>query len=68
MAKFAAKIINLPVVFAESQPSVECSPIMKVWFQRTEKENFYTHYYVKVAVTLIGVDWKTSRIKETNPR
>ena len=56
MSKFAAKIINLPVVFAESQPSVEFSPIMKVSFQRTEKENSYTHYYEKVAVTLIGVD------------
>lgn len=56
MSKFAVKIINLPVLFAESQPSVEFSPIMKVSFQRTEKENSYTHYYEKVAVTLIGVD------------
>ena len=37
MLKFAVKIINLPVLFAESQPSVEFSPIMKVSFQRTEK-------------------------------
>ena len=42
------KTVNLSLVFTENQHLVGFSPIMKVSFQRTKKDNFYRHYFIRV--------------------
>ena len=37
---------NLSLVFTESQHLEEFSPIIKVSFQRPQKEDFYTRYVI----------------------
>ena len=48
MPKFVVKTVNLSLVFTENQLLVGFSPIMKVSFQRTKKDNFYRHYFIRV--------------------
>ena len=42
------KTVNLSLVFTENQHLVGFSPIMKVSFQRTKREIFYTHYFIGI--------------------
>ena len=42
------KTVNLSLVFTENQHLVGFSPIMKVSFQRTKKEDFYRYYFIRV--------------------
>ena len=41
-------MVGLSLVFRENQRLVEFSPIIKVSFQRTKEEDFYTHYFIEV--------------------
>ena len=53
MSKFVVKMVNLSQVFTENQHLKEFSPIMKVSFQRTKREDFYTHYFIGVLAYVV---------------
>ena len=40
-------------MFTENQHLVGFSPIMKVSFQRTKREDFYTHYFIRVLAYVV---------------
>ena len=42
--KICRKMTNLSQVFSENQYLLEFSPAIKVSFQRTKREDFYTEY------------------------
>ena len=41
------------IMFTENQHLVGFSPIMKVSFQRTKREDFYTHYFIGVLAYVV---------------
>ena len=53
MTKVVVRMINLSLVFTESQHLLKFSPIMKASFQYTKKEDFYTHYNIKVSAFVL---------------
>ena len=53
MSKFVVKTVNLSLVFTENQHLVVFSPIMKIPFQRTKREDFYTHYLIGVLAYVV---------------
>ena len=64
MLKFVVKL----AVFTENQHLVGFSPIMKVSFQRTKREDFYTHYFIEVlAYVVISRHFKTMLTKNNYP-
>ena len=52
MSKVVAKPVNLSLVFT-GDLSLGFSPIMKISFQRTKREEFYTHYFMGVSVNVV---------------
>ena len=46
-------MVNLSLVFTENQHIGEFSPIMKVSFQRTKREDFFTRYFVGVLAYVV---------------
>ena len=51
-SKVVAKPVNLSLVFT-GDLSLGFSPIMKISFQRTKREEFYTHYFMGVSVNVV---------------
>ena len=49
MSKYVVKTVNLLLVFTENQHLAGLSPIMKVSFQRTKREDFHTHHFIGVS-------------------
>ena len=46
-------MVNLSLAFTENQYFVGFSPIMKVSFQRTTREDFYTHNFKGVLIYIM---------------
>ena len=46
-------MVNLSLAFTENQYLVGFSPIMKVSFQRTTREDFYTHNFKGVLIYIM---------------
>ena len=75
-SKFVVKMVNLSLVFTENQHLVGFSPIMKVSFQRTKREDFYTHYFIGVLAYVVisrhfilkSIIWRLSSWKTIIPR
>ena len=53
MLTFVVKTLNLLLAFTENQHLVGFSPIMKVSFQRTKREDFYAHYFIGVLAYVV---------------
>ena len=53
MLKIVVKTINLSLLLTENQHLVEFSPIIKVSFQRTKREDFYTHYFIGILAYVV---------------
>ena len=53
MLKIVVKTINLSLLLTENQHLVEFSPIIKVSFQRTKREDFYTYYFIGILAYVV---------------